>query len=977
MGEVRERAGSAPVFPLEKQLELPKNATPLAHVGSVQVFVQLAEPVIFLQGYDTHQWHERAPSILRGSLVVRILKPTKLKSISLTFKGVCRTEWPEGIPPKKQEVAEVTELLSHTWLFYHADRHDSVAAQPDDLLARSDASLYRPLPVATQSNKGSSVSLQTLLSQEGGELHGLTPNEEARGRRSTSTTRSLSPAKLLRRKGSPDPPRVRSSTNIFTELLSATLSNGSDSSLLSRSSHVGHAPVENFVFQPGDYIYSFEHPIPVSTPETILATFGSVNYFLDVTIERVGAFKPNAHARVPIKLIRTLSPNSVEDTEPIVISRDWERQLSYEIVIASKDIVLDAFLPITLSIIPLADIVLHRIRIYLSETLEYYCKGRKVHRVEPTKKYLLAEHKAPPVKGLHEGASLSRAKYLGNLLDDGAGRISNKQFTYQVFVPERLNYQQFIHPNTAFPNIKANHWLQICLRLSRTVNGSRKHYEISIDTPIHVLHRLCSHAHTLLPSYESHTAPIFGSDASEPQVVNQFHSSNMYFPKEALQAAKIAPPAGSAEHFGSYFDSPAPVHHNRNHQYLVYHRNSAKENDGSGALKFNELAWNIYHPAYLPLDFISPQALPISPILPPLESNFGYIGDSPDALEHAGDIDGTELQNDGQWDNAHMPDRPPSYGEVLEADGVIVNSCKHSNEKLHDRFTPENGSYDVNHFDGLDHEDMGDSSSIRSALRLSGPPSINSNISTVSAPACNQRTARERPDRGASTSILNQPGRLNNEIPSAKNNLPDGQTCKLSDAPSNVNAGAQGYLNATAKPLLNLLCNDCTEQPTIPGLEVPRSDKGFAGYETLPPLIGTEADDASVDISTLYSHRSTPYWTPIQCDVSRLINGTRQNPDIYNTTPGLHSDEFGTSNNRRDEGSEDAVDESNGLSGSEDVPGNYTELTRRDCVKTMSASPQDTANIHASTPSQFSVKFDDLTVEDAEFSPKQAENKYT
>ncbi|AAS53472.2 AFR101Cp [Eremothecium gossypii ATCC 10895] len=971
MVALRERAASAPVFPLEKQLELPRNATPLAHVGSVQVFVQLAEPVIFLQGYDTHQWHERAPSILRGSLVVRILKPTKLKSISLMFKGVCRTEWPEGIPPKKQEVVEVTDLLNHTWLFYHVDSHDKVAAQSEDLLARSDASLYRPLPAATQSNKGSSVSLQTLLSQEGGELHGLTPADEACGRRSTSTTRSLSSGKLLRRKGSPDPPRVRSGTNLFTELLSATLSNGSEGSVRSRSSHTGHAPAENFVFQPGDYIYSFEHPIPVSTQETILATFGTVNYLLDVTIERIGAFKSNVHARVPIKLIRTLSPNSVEDTEPIVISRDWEKELSYEIVIASKDIVLDAFLPISLSLNPRANLVLHRVRIFLTETLEYYCKGRKVHRVEPTKKFLLVEHKAPPLKGIHEGASLSRAKNLGNLLDDGAGGASKRQFTYQVFVPERLNYQQCIHPNTASPHIKSNHWLQICLRLSRKVNGSRKHYEISIDTPIHVLHRLCSHAHTLLPSYESQAVLTSGSTASSSLLANQYHSSNMYFPKEALQAAKITPPAGSVENLSSYIDSPAPVHNNKNHQYLAAHRNSAKENDGNGAVKFHGVAWNIYHPAYLPFNFISPQALPISPILPLFQTRFGHMGDNLNAFVHVGDIDRTELSNVGHRDNDHMPDHPPSYEEALEA-VELINMCKHNGMGLTECSPTEEASHDVNHFDGPDHEDMGDSSSIRSAVRRSGPPSFTSNISALSALAINQRITQERSERGVSASVFNQPEKLKNEIPSAPRNSQDVQNCTFSDAASSTNSDHQLYRTTTSKVLLDLLSKDDTAQSTSAGLEMPKYSDGC---DTIPPSTGTEADDTSVDISTLYSHKSAQYWSPIQCELSRLSNGTHRNPDIYDNgclTPA----EFGASDNRCHERSTDVVDEPNGLSGIEDASSSHTQLMQRDCLKSMGTPPPDASDLYDSTPTQFSVKVDDLTVQDTEVNPQQAERKY-
>ena len=84
--------------------------------------------------------------------------------------------------------------------------------------------------------------------------------------------------------------------------------------------------------------------------------------------------------------------------------------------IASKDIILDAFLPITFKFAPLDKVTLHRIRIYVTETMEYYCREKKVHRMEPTKKFLLTEQKGPKLPNLPNDANLSKAKNMGNLL---------------------------------------------------------------------------------------------------------------------------------------------------------------------------------------------------------------------------------------------------------------------------------------------------------------------------------------------------------------------------------------------------------------------------------------------------------------------------------------------------------------------------------------------------------------------------------
>lgn len=64
--------------------------------GAVTMTIQLAEPMLFLQGFYPNDHSDRTHAMLRGSLVLRIAKPTKIKTISLTFRGKARTEWPEG-----------------------------------------------------------------------------------------------------------------------------------------------------------------------------------------------------------------------------------------------------------------------------------------------------------------------------------------------------------------------------------------------------------------------------------------------------------------------------------------------------------------------------------------------------------------------------------------------------------------------------------------------------------------------------------------------------------------------------------------------------------------------------------------------------------------------------------------------------------------------------------------------------------------
>jgi arrestin-related trafficking adapter 3/6 len=92
----------------------------LCNRGTAIISVHLAEPVLYLTGFEASEYADRSPAMLRGSLIVKLLKPSKIKTITLVFKGRARTEWPEGIPPKKTEFFEEKELMTHTWPFFNA-----------------------------------------------------------------------------------------------------------------------------------------------------------------------------------------------------------------------------------------------------------------------------------------------------------------------------------------------------------------------------------------------------------------------------------------------------------------------------------------------------------------------------------------------------------------------------------------------------------------------------------------------------------------------------------------------------------------------------------------------------------------------------------------------------------------------------------------------------------------------------------------
>lgn len=71
----------------------------VASANGIAVSICLAEPVLFLEGFDRNNADTTKTSILRGTLRLKLSKPAKIKKICLNFKGMGQTNWPEGGSP--------------------------------------------------------------------------------------------------------------------------------------------------------------------------------------------------------------------------------------------------------------------------------------------------------------------------------------------------------------------------------------------------------------------------------------------------------------------------------------------------------------------------------------------------------------------------------------------------------------------------------------------------------------------------------------------------------------------------------------------------------------------------------------------------------------------------------------------------------------------------------------------------------------
>jgi hypothetical protein len=188
---------------------------------------------------------------------------------------------------------------------------------------------------------------------------------------------------------------------------SSTILSGKDSKRLSlqsnqsRSFQKGDSPFGPTpqqkgykVFHPGVYEYSFEIPIDNNFPETTKLPLASVLWMLEVIVERAGTFKANLQGFKEIPVIRSPSEDSLELVEPISISRNWDDQLHYEIMISGKSFPLGSRIPIAFKLTPLAKVQVHKLKVFVSECIEYNTTDRKVHRKDVARKILLLEKSA-------------------------------------------------------------------------------------------------------------------------------------------------------------------------------------------------------------------------------------------------------------------------------------------------------------------------------------------------------------------------------------------------------------------------------------------------------------------------------------------------------------------------------------------------------------------------------------------------------
>jgi hypothetical protein len=365
------------------------------------------------------------------------------------LKGITRlySDHFAGIPPKRVEFRDTTTIMNHTWTFFNAQMPQAEHSYGADIL---------------HLQKGPSVATKEI---------GVTGSS----------------FDIFQRSASPTPPTAR-------DIKRLSLQNNQTRSFGKGDSMTGGPTVaqKGFkVFHPGDYVYNFELPLDSRLPESISVDLGNVKYELEALVERSGAFRANLVGTKELTMIRAPTEGSLEQTEPIAISRNWEDQLHYDIVISGKSFPLGSQVPIAFKLTPLAKVQCHRIKVFVTENIQYFTNNKKVHRLEPTRKVQLFEkradghsvssypgssmritagggipydHRAAAAAG-NEDIPRDQTNLLGNL-DNDSGVIGPTEMEFNVQLPschmmkDKLKSER-LHFDTTYQNIQVNHWIKV------------------------------------------------------------------------------------------------------------------------------------------------------------------------------------------------------------------------------------------------------------------------------------------------------------------------------------------------------------------------------------------------------------------------------------------------------------------------------------------------------------------------------------
>ncbi|KAI0919041.1 hypothetical protein AcV5_002059 [Taiwanofungus camphoratus] len=262
-------------------------------------------------------------------------------------------------------------------------------------------------------------------------------------------------------------------------------------------------------FRKGVYTYPISFAIPATSPPSLHCDYGSVTWKLKACAHRPGTFTSKLTAAHEITLVACPSEDDTEESESIIVERQWDTQMQYLITISGRSFAIGGVMPVSITFMPWTKMKIHRISVMLEERVDYWTQFKRVVRSDPVVRVALLSLKPTLKDGLailplnpDEPKAFERSpfsdlvrpgddigEYASNLMGPGPWIIRK-----DVQLPKSgENKLHFTNKNRR-SNISVSHILKIVFRVERgddsavdPQTGKRKLFDIVVQTPVHIL----------------------------------------------------------------------------------------------------------------------------------------------------------------------------------------------------------------------------------------------------------------------------------------------------------------------------------------------------------------------------------------------------------------------------------------------------------------------------------------------------------
>ncbi|KAF4598682.1 hypothetical protein EYR38_007090 [Pleurotus pulmonarius] len=331
-------------------------------------------------------------------------------------------------------------------------------------------------------------------------------------------------------------------------------------------------------FKKGTYTYPISFQIPGHSPPTLQCNFGSVVWQLKATVHRPGAFKSKLVTSREVNVICSPGSDDTEDTENIIVERQWEDQLQYFISISGRSFYIGGTVPVQFTLMPLAKVRIYRIGVYIEERVDYYTNMKRIARTDPINRTLLLSLKHEGKGGGHilpldsDDVEAYHKSPLSTVLtrnEDPSEMASNFMgpgpwtFHHDLQLPTSCNILHFTNKNRR-GNIVITHMLKCVIRIERgddkhldPKTGKRKLFDIVIQTPVQILSCRCNPDWISLPPY-SESSEDWIHDQQQCPCVARKNSANNLLSRINTRRSSDSSVSSIASSFVEAMSSPTP-----------------------------------------------------------------------------------------------------------------------------------------------------------------------------------------------------------------------------------------------------------------------------------------------------------------------------------------------------------------------------------------------------------------------------------